>query len=492
MDQLLHPTPPKPSKPTPPKEPKPKEPIEPPKTPSRVDPVFNIIGSKSTKTYLTFNRMGYSTNVISSASKTTLHPQDFETDYIVIVSDHLAMVRPRFVSLFSKTLESMPPNSTAKHDFGHGAWVILSTAPLNIPDDLNKKHLPFAKSSFLSTIGDPTTVNHGGPFAPLHYSHDVIYQAEIDDRQNLKPIKVFYEDELYGSQVYEIDRTAYVFIHLGESDTKPCNFKLLTANFLGYVVQSVFQIRKYSQRRIILLVEDQCQDGFHSLLNDKYNLDVEVIGFKKKVKWPGAYIFRGATYFRAPYVAKCYYLMKINDFLPKEKPIDRFIFLDFDLFIQKSFDHLFDINVPKESVLGTHDVNLNIPFNTGLIVSSPIFDDFVDWSMNKLPAMAGFHYFRKNRNWLTHGEQESMMAYFRLKEQFYFIPSEYNEAFSVVHFASQHGDLNSEKYYSIHSCWSKYWRVEKSSPSGLNTYKKYIPEFPKFRKEVEEMSFHNK
>ncbi|KAL0211924.1 hypothetical protein RCL1_005550 [Eukaryota sp. TZLM3-RCL] len=65
-----------------------------------------------------------------------------------------------------------------------------------------------------------------------------------------------------------------------------------------------------------------------------------------------------------------YNLFNIIDYLG-DKPIDRFIFLDLDCYLQSNVDRLFDLHVPRDSLIGGVDVIMDVPFNGGIFVSSP-------------------------------------------------------------------------------------------------------------------------
>ncbi|KAL0215887.1 hypothetical protein P9112_008071 [Eukaryota sp. TZLM1-RC] len=451
------------------------------------DPLFYIVSSETQPNTLhTFKRYGYRYEIINPSTKQTLKPS--RTQPLIIVSDSVVLARPRFEKLFTKTIESFTKHQkSAKFDIDDEAWVIISTKKLQIPRDLtNLKHLPFFNCSFTTNWDHYNTAN-GGPFVSvkMDLAHHLVQQALVD--RQFEPFKILSKDDLASKQqVYNPDHTAYVFVVMGPYEALDCDFNILGPEFLSSAVLSIKHVSKHTDRRLVLLVEQSCYKGFADLLKEFGLNHVEIVPFTKdNGVWVDQKVFGYKYNHDVTFIAKSYYLMKINEYLEPSRQIDRLIFIDLDLFIFTSYDHLFDLDVPQESLIGTHDPAFTFPFNSGMFVISPGHEDFVKWSLEEVPRTK-FSYYAPRKRKLTGSEQETFLYWFRSRSMFYFLPAEYNESALFKSQMMVHGDVHEpNEHISIHFCGPKP-DVELKSSVGRLIVEQYIPEYEELEGKVQQ------
>ncbi|KAL0231423.1 hypothetical protein GEMRC1_010827 [Eukaryota sp. GEM-RC1] len=410
-----------------------------------ITPSWYIFGDVPTDNYLSFKRFGINPHVldptfgsISPASGT----------FLVVASSRTVLIRPDYHVWFQKTLDELEPSSSAIFTIGSSDWIIISTKTLTLSDFRNLSTLQkFAKCYWnsckvdLQFSGLPFSTLKGGKFLSR-----VLHQTRID--ASFDPLFVLDESHLRGTpSLYEAKRTAYVFSFMG-LDGKSCSLKGLKVDALATMISAVKQLRQHTDRRIILLIQEECQSDFITYF-DSLSLGLEIVTFAMDLKLAPVKYFRCKT-FRASFYVKSYFLMKINDLLP-ENPVDRIISIDWDFFVLESFDHLFDAPVPKGSLLGTSARwSSYTVLNGGLLVFSPGNSKFIEFWQFILNNWNGWSYFHDNTV-IKESEQETFLYYFRKHNLFYMLPSRYNVSNKYITSAREcGGDITDEDYASIH------------------------------------------
>ncbi|KAL0228089.1 hypothetical protein RCL1_004232 [Eukaryota sp. TZLM3-RCL] len=353
-------------------------------------------------------------NILSSQSESP----------IVLVSSNVVLVHPFFHNFLSIALNNTPDHSSCKFEIEPDGFVIISKRSLHLPDDLHSHHLDFPYSIYTVNHKHSHFSNSGSPFAHVKFAKNILHQAVIDSK--FDPIPVIHENlinKVVPSSKYQFNRTAFVYI-IGHEGAYDCRVKSMNSHHITSFIQSATLVRRHSNRRIIVLVDLNCQRAFQKVLNP-FKLGIEVVGFDSSVRFFPPELF-SHTQHRITYLLKCHHVMSVNKYLNFDSTLDRIVFLDFDLFPFVSLDFLFELDVPSSSLLGSIDPDLSFLFNSGLFVVTPGNDEFINWSFHELPhRRQGLSYIRPSKT-LSMGEQESMLFWYRSRNMFHLIPPQYN------------------------------------------------------------------
>ncbi|KAL0231703.1 hypothetical protein GEMRC1_011107 [Eukaryota sp. GEM-RC1] len=437
-------------------------------------------------THQTFNRFAIYPTVITSSSilqsPKLLVPSP--NSFLVVFSSSTIFVRPNYHSWVQKTLDQIPEHSVAYSSFGDGSWIIISTRTLTLVDFVDvSSHYSFVPCAWSQPC---PTHKCGEPFAPLKHAESCLFQAKIDSE--FEPIKVISDDHFESLKpIYETFKTGYVFGYWSDHDQ--CELK--NKEVIAGMILAVAKVRKFSNRRIILLLSTQCLPNFKQYFSN-FKFDVEFVSFDFDLNMAHVSIFRNVLKYRAAFYLKSYYLIKINHYLG-QKPLERIIYLDWDLYVQESLDKFFDLPVSNKSLLATSALDFYpITINGGLMVLSPDNDLFIDFWQSILSPYKGWSYF-ENSNILTHSEQETFLYYFRLTNQFYYLPPRYNTGIgSAVRRRNNGGDIDGENYGAIHFLGggrgaNKPHNTVKAESSVGDFARDFAPEFGDILKQMEEL-----
>ncbi|KAL0206282.1 hypothetical protein P9112_001589 [Eukaryota sp. TZLM1-RC] len=411
-------------------------------------PSWYIYASVPSDNHLSFNRFGIYPTILPPSTSSLSPPDDH---FLVVLSSHILLDQPTFHTWFEKTLNSLEPDGSACHSIkvnDNKAWVMVSLRPLTRQDFPSKSdHSPFASCYWTHPKRNPNTQDlEGSPFGHVNDCVSVLKQSRIDSAFN--PVKVLTEQHLKNlSPQYKEERTAYVFGFMSKKDNSKCSLQSMDKKEVFSMIYAVKQVRKFSERRIILLVEDDCEQDF--INNFDGIQDLEIIPFKVDFKMEITRYFEH-DFFRASFYIKSYFMMKVNDYIPNN-PIDRIISVDWDLFLLDSFDELFDLPIPSISLLGTNSVGgSTVPMNGGLLVFSPGNNEFMEFWKSLFKPWQGWSYFTNNNN-IRHSEQETFLYWFRLNDAFYYLPPVYNMGLKYIAQTRQFGgDINDYKFKCVH------------------------------------------
>ncbi|KAL0231350.1 hypothetical protein GEMRC1_010754 [Eukaryota sp. GEM-RC1] len=437
-----------------------------------ISPSWYIFGDVPTDNFVSFKRFGINPHVLDPTFG-SISP--VSGSFLVVASSRTVLIRPDYHVWFQKTLDELESSSSAVFKIGSVDWVIISTRTLTLSDfDNLTSHRKFAKCYWNSCEVDLQF--SGLPFSTLKagkYLHSVLHQARID--ASFDPLFVLDESHLRGTpSLYEAKRTAYVYSFMG-LDGKSCSLQGLKVADLATMISSVKQLRRHTDRRIILLVQKECQSDFVTYF-DSLSLDIEIVSFSIDLKLAPFEHFQSKT-FRASFYLKSYFLMKINDLL-HENPLDRIISIDWDFFVLESFDHLFDAPVPKGSLLGTsaHWSSYTV-LNGGLLVFSPGNSKFVQFWQYILKNWNNWSYFH-DTTVIKESEQETFLYFFRKHNLFYMLPSRYNVSNKYIAATKQcGGDIGNEDYASIHFAGMKPDRCLVKGGTYKKVVEQYVPSY---------------
>ncbi|KAL0206221.1 hypothetical protein P9112_001528 [Eukaryota sp. TZLM1-RC] len=366
--------------------------------------------------HLTFERFGVSPILVKSLDEIP-HP---EAGYFNIILHQVVLGRPHYNNLLQRALY-VNPFYPVKISVAKDAWVVVSRRKINSSEIVQ---LPLMELSPPETMNGkliaPYTV-----FVPSQKAWNLIWQAEQDYNSDRPHIKVLSQQDLHNNKpMYRKRDTAYVYTFIAIDGSDQCDPLSMSPASLAGMMLSVHQVRKFSDRRIILFVQDSCADGFEKVLDSSMIPNVEVVTFQQVLDFAPQEIF-GFAHYRASFYVKAYYLQKLNNYL--KKPVKRLISVDWDYFPLQSMDHLFDVPVPAESLLATPGASHGSILNGGFLVFSPnLADDFIDFWQDMLKNYNGWHYTVKSANTLSGSEQE-IFAYWYIKTgNYHVLPQWYN------------------------------------------------------------------
>ncbi|KAL0231471.1 hypothetical protein GEMRC1_010875 [Eukaryota sp. GEM-RC1] len=419
-------------------------------------------------TSLSFHRWNTSLSIVSPS--TVLTPTT--NSFLVLVSDQTLLVRPFFRSFLEQALDNSC--ESAYHDYGHNSWILVSRIPVNTGNLLNftSSSCKFPSSSWL-TFDKDGHYGYGAPFMPLKFGSDYMYQLEIEKKNNFKPIKLLVPDENLNSK-FSNDTYAIVLSFMS-FDPNGCKLNSNKPGVHASMVLAIIRARTNTNGRVIVLSHDVCGEYFRKLLKHFEILNVEVVEFQQKMTLPSLHIFKNQEHYRASFVMKTFYIMNINKYL--SNPIDRFMSIDWDVYLMKNVDYLFHQNIPKNSILVAGDTEPTVLINGGFLISSPnaFNGSFEQFSKDIIYNYKGWTFFRKGRI-LKHSEQETYAYFFRKHDALYYLPLSYNRpAWQIIKwfvfgFVENTVDI-------LHCSGAKPHSLSQWKPPGPRIVKDYLPEW---------------
>ncbi|KAL0251157.1 hypothetical protein GEMRC1_000370 [Eukaryota sp. GEM-RC1] len=117
---------------------------------------------------------------------------------------------------------------------------------------------------------------------------------------------------------------------------------------------------------------------------------LKLLHLHMKFKFAPLEIF-GPPKYRASFYVKSLFLQRLNNYL--DKRVKRIISIDWDYYLLKSIDHLFDLPLPEETLLATSGSSHGSILNGGLLVFSPGYgEEFIKFWQQMLENYDGWHY----------------------------------------------------------------------------------------------------
>ncbi|KAL0212190.1 hypothetical protein RCL1_005816 [Eukaryota sp. TZLM3-RCL] len=387
----------------------------------------------------------------------------------VIMSSHTFLVKPhsfkKMIALVASTIDEIP----AKHYFSDDVWIIVSKTIISNENISTISYKDFPQC-YLTKPYD----RYRRIVSPTYLATNLIYQINNEISSNFKPIKMIDSVPSNISLKYLPQRTAFVYSFITDQDVCPLSRieNLKKAEILSSIDATV----RHTNRRVIILTHDVCRQDMKNLVSKlAIPKKVEVVEFRSTHHFPPLKWFNGSPKYRASFMVKSYYLFNINKYLGA-KPIDRFIFLDLDCYLQSNVDHLFDLDVPRDSLIGGVDVIMDVPFNGGVFVSSPkVFDGKFEKFLDKLiknfnPDLVN-SVFRAGAHHFPHSEQEPFFYFFRKMDAYLVFPPEYNFALSEAQEILSNGNCFREFAPKIiHTTENKFSKIVESKSDVVAVY----------------------
>ncbi|KAL0212290.1 hypothetical protein RCL1_005916 [Eukaryota sp. TZLM3-RCL] len=387
----------------------------------------------------------------------------------VIVSSHTFLVKPhsfkKMIALVASTIDEIP----AKHYFSDDVWIIVSKTIISNENISTVSYKDFPQC-YLTKPSDMTRLF----VTSSNLATNLIYQINNEISSNFKPIKMIDSIPSNISLKYLPQRTAFVYSFVTDQDVCPLSMfeNLKKAEILASIDATV----RNTNRRVIILTHDVCLQDMKNLVSKlAIPNNVEMVGFKLSHHLPPVKLFNGSPKYRASFMVKSYYLFNINKYLGA-KPIDRFIFLDLDCYLQSNVDHLFDLDVPRDSLIGGVDVIMDVPFNGGVFVSSPKvfngkFEKYLDKLIENFNPNIVNSVFRAGSHYFPHSEQEPFFYFFRKMDAYYVFPRDYNFFISEAKQVLSNGNCFPEfEPKIIHSAGTKFSNIANINPKLIAVY----------------------
>ncbi|KAL0222364.1 hypothetical protein RCL1_002218 [Eukaryota sp. TZLM3-RCL] len=395
----------------------------------------------------------------------------------VFLSNTSFLVRPHSVYRLLELIIPSLGSNTAFNKWTSDTWIYVtqskfSSRHLSLP---SSSFLPFPSCSWSLSIG-----GSGAPFISLNSASDLIYQIKNEKTKSLSPIHLLSNFHFKNLKPkYSPAKTAFVYAFV--SDKPWCTLITMTKHTKAEYVTSIEATLKNTDRRVILLIHDVCVMDFYSLLSNIKNFkSVEVVPFSLTHEFSDKDIFGGKSKYRASFIVKSFYLMNINEYLAS-RDIDRFIYLDFDCFLQSNVDFLFDLDVPRDSLIGGLDTNPNIPFNGGVFVSSPnVFETkmetFIENFVQNFDSSVVNSVFKQDSHYLPHSEQELFFYFSRINNAYYLLPLEFNIFIRETRISLVHGSC-SDIVFIVHTGGSKLSKLIEGDQKRKDTVELYAPRY---------------
>ncbi|KAL0231426.1 hypothetical protein GEMRC1_010830 [Eukaryota sp. GEM-RC1] len=358
---------------------------------------------------LVLYRLGITSRPISS-----LEALDYHIDgHFYIITHKVVVARPHYRRLIQKALD-LAVDSPVKIPIDKQSWVIVS------------KTRPSLEHSAFVTMKLTSIERMSGklipPFAvfiPSSKAWNLKFQAQSDADAGFPPLHVVSEEHFKDlSPKYEVEDTAFVYTFTTPEGTNDCD-----------VIN--WEPENLAGMRIILFVQDSCADHFSKLISLSKIPRVEVATYSHEVKFAPLEIF-GPPKYRASFYVKSLYLQRLNNYL--EKPVKRIISVDWDYYLLKSIDHLFDLPLSEETLLATPGSSHGSILNGGLLVFSPGYgEEFIEFWQEMLDNYDGWHYTVKSAKKLTGSEQETFAYWYIRHGNYHMLPQQYNPLIQSYH-----------------------------------------------------------
>ncbi|KAL0231852.1 hypothetical protein GEMRC1_011256 [Eukaryota sp. GEM-RC1] len=351
---------------------------------------------------LVLSRVGLTPRIITSFEALDHHING----HFYIITHKVVVARPHYRRLIQKALD-LAVDSPVKIPLDKQSWVIVSKTRPSL------EHSAFVTMNLSSTeqmsgkLIPPFTV-----FIPSSRAWNLKFQAQSDADAGFPPLHVVSEEHFKDlSPKYEVEDTAFVYTFTTPEGTNDCD-----------VIN--WEPENLAGMRIILFVQDSCSDHFSKLISLSKIPRVEVATYSHEVKFAPLEIF-GPLKYRASFYVKSLYLQRLNNYL--EKPVKRIISVDWDYYLLKSIDHLFDLPLSEETLLATPGSSHGSILNGGLLVFSPGYgEEFIEFWQEMLENYDGWHYTVKSAKKLTGSEQETFAYWYIRHGNYHMLPPYYN------------------------------------------------------------------